>query len=164
MANQIESRTSQLESVVPQHSENMLAAYVLPTERSIPVSIAYGDTRASQSTVDLQFGTPSLVEESALQNRRSDLLLAKLPWEHPTSPEDAANRASQAIQAMGGNPLAYEEAARWLNDGNSDFKTRSANSFNALQIHVVNASTRERCLVQAAKQNGEVSVREVSCD
>lgn len=129
-------------------------------ERSDPRMVA-ASFAPSQTLLQEQFGTPQITDT---RQTNSDMLIAKLPWEHPSSPEDAANRAVQAISAMGGNPLAYAEAARWLNDGNQDFKTRAANDFNAQQVHVLSPSTRERCLVQAQKQNGEVSVRETQCD
>lgn len=162
MVHTFESQPAELEASKPSSQAEVFSKYALPS-KSENVAIAYGVNESSRSAVDNMFGAVTLEDRSTLLNNRNELL-AKLPWEHPSSPEDAANRAMQAIQTMGGNPLAYEEAARWLNDGTNDFKTRAANSFNALQIHVVSPTTRERCLVQAQKRNGEVSVREVSCE
>lgn len=92
-----------------------------------------------------------------------DTPTSKLPWEHPETPENAAERAAAEILTLGPDRETYENAAFWLNDTTyrgylsaREFKIIAAEAFNRMQIKVARSGRNDSRVV--ALQSGDKNV------
>lgn len=92
---------------------------------------------------------------------KGPVLEAKLPWEHPKNPTDAANKAYETIKNGSAFNFDRVSAEEWLNDGDGTFKTKAANEWNRLYQDKVwsSLSNPDGFHLRAIKSRGQVQLK-----